>query len=61
MMTVNVSLLYLYALSGADGILDDNQSHLWPRGMKFYRENSRDQYAVYLYQLRDCLQTANHS
>lgn len=61
MKRVSVSLSYLDALSRADGIFDINLSHLWPGGIKFYSENSRDQYVIYLYQLRGRLQTANHS
>lgn len=61
MTSVSVTLFYLDALSRADGIFDINLSHLWPGGIKFYNENSRDQYAIYLYQLGGCLQTANHS
>lgn len=61
MTIVSVSLFYLDALSRADVIFDINPSHLWPGGIKFYREHSRDQYAINLYQLGGCLQTANHS
>lgn len=54
MTIVSVSLFYLNALSRADGIFDINPSHLCPRVIKFYSENSRDKYVIYLYQLGGC-------